>query len=99
MPEKFTVIPGAKKSETLKQSILQPVIAKITAAISPFSQFEGLNPDMVMLATYQDFTDGELAYEAERLSTALKDPSVNLESFLNQAVALRAVIELRGAKD
>lgn len=67
--------------------------------MAPFSQFEELNPDMITLATYQDLTDGELAYEAERLSAALKDLSVNLESLLNQTVALRTVIELRGSKD
>lgn len=87
---------SAKSSEGVK---LQTALDKINVAIAPFSQFEGLNPDMVMLATYQDLADGELAYKAEQLSIALKDPSVNLESLLNQAVALRAVIELRGAKD
>ena len=95
MLEKFTVVQGGKGKESIENAELISAHKNATTVVESVARFEGMLPDLTDMARYHDQTDEELAYEAERLRQAIEDPSINVATILEQALALQATIETR----
>lgn len=92
MTEKFRVIEGGKAQDG---KTLPRVHEKIKHAIMPFAHFDDMATEVVDISYYRDFSNDELAYEAESLAGKLQDPGGELSDLLSRAIALEACISLR----